>query len=274
MPNVVSDRQLLANRRNAQESTGPKTPGGKTRSARNALRHGLLSSHVVVLGGDGAERPEEFQALLESLLEEFNPHNVIEHALVERVAACFWRLRRAQRFEVGALRESLDECRRDDGPVQDEVDRLQEQLQNARGLRDQRANDLQFLQALNLDDAGALDDARPMLDKLKTRYSNAVWTLPPPQLRDVLLRDLPAKIRDFDEQVIPAIEHALKEAGKYRRLRQERRALVAALPAPEEVLKLVRYENMLDRQLHRALSQLHHRRKLKRPDQTSAEEPQ
>jgi hypothetical protein len=273
MPKVVSHRQLAANRRNARQSTGPVTPDGKTRSARNALRHGLLSAHVVVSAGDGAERTEEFQALLDSLLEEFDPHDVIEQALVERVAACFWRLRRAQRFEVGALRESLDECQRDDGTAHDEVARLQDELHDARELRDQRANDLHFLQALNLDDPQTFRDARPMLDQLQTRYSGAVWQLPAPQMRDILLRELPQEIREFDEQEIPAIEHRLEEARKYRRLRLERRALAAALPAPEEVLKLVRYENMLDRQLHRALAQLQRRRKPQPPDQIPPEEP-
>jgi len=45
-------------------------------------------------------------------------------------------------------------------------------------------------------------------------------------------------------------------------LRLARRALAAA---PEQVLKLVRYENMLDRQLHRALALLERRRKPQRP---------
>ncbi|MPZ37880.1 MAG: hypothetical protein GEU95_07410 [Rhizobiales bacterium] len=36
-----SERKLLANRDNARKSTGPRTGAGKSRSSRNALRHGL-----------------------------------------------------------------------------------------------------------------------------------------------------------------------------------------------------------------------------------------
>jgi hypothetical protein len=38
---VTSDNKVMANRANARTSTGPKTMQGRTRSARNALRHAL-----------------------------------------------------------------------------------------------------------------------------------------------------------------------------------------------------------------------------------------
>lgn len=38
---MASAKQLVANRRNAQHSSGPKSEQGKRRSAINALRHGL-----------------------------------------------------------------------------------------------------------------------------------------------------------------------------------------------------------------------------------------
>jgi hypothetical protein len=37
----TSPAVIAANRQNAQRSTGPRTPAGKARAARNALRHGL-----------------------------------------------------------------------------------------------------------------------------------------------------------------------------------------------------------------------------------------
>lgn len=42
---MVSPKQLVANRRNAQRSTGPQSEDGRRRSAVNALSHGLSSPH-------------------------------------------------------------------------------------------------------------------------------------------------------------------------------------------------------------------------------------
>jgi hypothetical protein len=38
---MATERQIAANRANAQKSTGPKTSAGKLKSSRNAYRHGL-----------------------------------------------------------------------------------------------------------------------------------------------------------------------------------------------------------------------------------------
>jgi hypothetical protein len=41
---MATDRQIAANRVNAQRSTGPKSAAGRARSSRNALKHGLSLS--------------------------------------------------------------------------------------------------------------------------------------------------------------------------------------------------------------------------------------
>jgi hypothetical protein len=41
---MVSNRKISANKANARASTGPRTRAGKSRSSRNALRHGLSLS--------------------------------------------------------------------------------------------------------------------------------------------------------------------------------------------------------------------------------------
>ena len=38
---MASDKQIAANRRNAQKSTGPRSASGKKRASKNAFRHGL-----------------------------------------------------------------------------------------------------------------------------------------------------------------------------------------------------------------------------------------
>ena len=45
---MASDKQLAANRANAKLSTGPTTEAGKKRSRRNALKHGLLSTTLLL----------------------------------------------------------------------------------------------------------------------------------------------------------------------------------------------------------------------------------
>jgi hypothetical protein len=40
----VTEKKLIANRRNALKSTGPKTAYGKFRSSRNGLKHGHYAS--------------------------------------------------------------------------------------------------------------------------------------------------------------------------------------------------------------------------------------
>ena len=44
---MTSSRQIESNRRNALQSTGPKTENGKRQSRRNALRHGLAAETVI-----------------------------------------------------------------------------------------------------------------------------------------------------------------------------------------------------------------------------------
>jgi hypothetical protein len=41
---VATEKQIAANRANAHLSTGPKTVAGRSRSSRNAFRHGLSSA--------------------------------------------------------------------------------------------------------------------------------------------------------------------------------------------------------------------------------------
>jgi hypothetical protein len=58
---MVSERQIAANRRNAQKSTGPRSVAGKRRASRNAYRHGLAA---------GVGQAGKFSAQIETLAHE------------------------------------------------------------------------------------------------------------------------------------------------------------------------------------------------------------
>ena len=60
---TVSEKQRKANKINAQKA-GVKTNEGKAIAKYNALKHGLLAKEIVITIGEGAENPEEFNALL------------------------------------------------------------------------------------------------------------------------------------------------------------------------------------------------------------------
>jgi len=102
----TSDARIAANRANAAKSTGPRTPEGKAVSSMNALKHGLTARRVVVLN-DPDEDPAEFDNLLDELIGEHQPDGVTERFLVERIAVCYWRLRRALRYEAQSAADRL-----------------------------------------------------------------------------------------------------------------------------------------------------------------------
>jgi len=107
MPTVA---QIRANRLNAQRSTGPRTPSGKATVAQNARKHGLLA-RAVLLPDDGATATRALAALATSLHTELKPHGPVEHALVDRIVASLWRLRRAAHVESGIFASQLCEER-------------------------------------------------------------------------------------------------------------------------------------------------------------------
>jgi hypothetical protein len=94
-----SEQRLTANRANARSSTGPVTTRGKAIAARNATRHGLLSSRLLLDDEDTAE----FQNLTGELMLSLNPASPLECLMVERIAVTLWRQQRLVRAETATL---------------------------------------------------------------------------------------------------------------------------------------------------------------------------
>ena len=252
MPKVVSNEQRLANRQNARHSTGPKTPTGKAHSSRNALKHGLLARDVVINGPQLSETQADFDALLADLLRELKPRTLMEETLVERIATCYWRLRRAQRFEVGAIRDALETP----DPQAQALEKLRSKLASAQGALslESELDDLLKIPEDQLTPGQRREIETQADDFAQVNHFNFLGIEPPARM-DLIRKSLPGIVKDLEKK-IRALREELDVAERDESLRSARRPFTSALPDRDALLKVVRYENMLDRQIHRALAEL------------------
>jgi hypothetical protein len=107
---MTSLRQIEANRRNALQSTGPTTVGGKDRSRRNAIRHGLSAETVIT----AVEDIGDYCAFEASVISDYDAKTAVERELVLRLASLLWRLRRATSIETGLLQIHAEHSRAND----------------------------------------------------------------------------------------------------------------------------------------------------------------
>ncbi len=99
---ATSTKQIEANRRNAQKSTGPKTKAGKNRSRYNAKKQGLLTETFAPIE-DSFEHKKDLKKLTDALYDEYFPKSTLEKILVERLISVTWRLRRIQLIDANAF---------------------------------------------------------------------------------------------------------------------------------------------------------------------------
>lgn len=81
----------------ARTRRGPKTPEGKARSARNAVRHGLRADRFELLPDEDSEA---YLALVETFAEAYRPADPVEDRLVVAMARAQWLLFRCDRLEA------------------------------------------------------------------------------------------------------------------------------------------------------------------------------
>ncbi|MBW8040215.1 MAG: hypothetical protein FVQ85_09475 [Planctomycetes bacterium] len=101
---MATKDQIIANRLNAQKSTGPKTSEGKAVASQNSVKHGLLARQAVI----SSESQADFDLYRDLLLSELAPASPMESMLSERVVTLSWRLKRAgliQAQTIDALNE-------------------------------------------------------------------------------------------------------------------------------------------------------------------------
>ncbi|MHB9025912.1 MAG: hypothetical protein ACYC7E_17365 [Armatimonadota bacterium] len=114
---MSTEHQIAVNRANAQKSTGPRTPEGKARSSRNALKHGFYAREAVLSVEDAAEYDDFARAMRDDL----RPVGAMEEVLAGQVIISAWRLQRLACIEAGVFTELLDKtgqaCAAEDGDL-------------------------------------------------------------------------------------------------------------------------------------------------------------
>ena len=106
---MASPRQIHANQSNARKSTGPATEEGKAASRRNALRHGLAGTGIVLPEDEAGEVAERLAGWRSAL----KPRDAYDEWIAGRLCALAVRLERCEHheralLELGAARASGD----------------------------------------------------------------------------------------------------------------------------------------------------------------------
>ncbi len=92
---MTTEAKILANRRNAQKSTGPRTIQGRAAISQNALKHGLYARQDII----SSESQADFDLYRQQLLGELAPAGPMESMLAERIVTLSWRLKRVCRIQ-------------------------------------------------------------------------------------------------------------------------------------------------------------------------------
>lgn len=264
MPTTISRKKLEANRRNARLSTGPKTAAGQRKARWNALKHGLLAAETIIAAGEGQERREDFERLLGQLRRDLRPQSALEEMLVEKVAVCYWRLRRLLRYETGQIRKDLDTA------GSQSADEKLRQLDlahtfSAAGLPLAR----QKLRQSSLGLQYLIEQLEKMRQEVETTDTLSEKTSErlikffgpgeldfPARLQSVGKQNWPQDLMEALTEEKARLEQLKPQVEQQEELQQQSHRARLSLPDKQATEHLVRYQNSLEHQLDRTLRQL------------------
>ena len=113
---MSSKKRIEANRRNAQNSTGPRSPEGKARSAQNATTHGLSSLNYNPLAPGcflHIEDETKFLGLLNQYVSDYRPQRQDEIDLLTEAVYAKWKQQRLWLAETAHLEVTIAQNERD-----------------------------------------------------------------------------------------------------------------------------------------------------------------
>ena len=193
---MATTRQIEANRRNSQKSTGPRTADGKAVSRFNALQTGIHAASLVIPGED----PAALADLTTEYHHQFRPCTCLERFLVDTIVTADWELRRLRKIEAQLWTKELT-------PVENSTPSLGEVFDRAREVftRLQRRVDatersyyraLKELQRAQATREEAIDDPAEELQKIREEIELGSFFPFGPPPRPGKPADLPVHVDD------------------------------------------------------------------------------
>lgn len=277
---MTTDKQIAANRLNAQRSTGPKTEAGKQAVRHNAVKHSVLSRNVITT----EEEQEEYDGLVRALMEDCHVEGVLEEILVRDIALSTWRRQRAARAETGLAETRIaGSLARLDRERRERFRTLLEELEEGHGtfrinkLRDQGAAVDIHERIHRADIQRQLRDSSLGLHHLTETLDRAIEEVQKGSITDQTARRLALEFSsEIHGPVVTPGAWRISAAQAIERLKAERQVLMdllpdveqrewlevaarraaAMLPEAEEVNTIHRYETGYANQFHKGLDQL------------------
>ncbi len=197
---MATEKQIAANRRNAQKSTGPKTAEGKFKVRFNAVKHGMTASAAVLPFEDA----NSYDELRQALMDDYHPANSREHMLVEMIAVNYWRLLRARRVEVASFDLNIQTLKRRNGMSQvsspDDDNALAVAFVNEQNVF---RNIERYTEATERAYYRAIDTLRRLQNDREKREKIGFVSPPQPKARVVAVADATAGAREENRPALP-----------------------------------------------------------------------
>lgn len=276
---MTSEKQLLANLKNAKLSTGPTTIEGKEIISTNAIKHGIFTKDLIIASGAGQENQEEYEGLLTNLIQSLSPRNQIESLLVEKIAVDFWRLRRTIRFETGSINKNIERIIFSHYSSRASNDALDSRVKQAEEQISWNVSYLKYLKRNEVSFKNPIWEGRTVVSDISEDFFLIARSLPDltrPE-RDLLyekewtFEELAVLLAQHgysqDEQITTRlIEIYLKENEKLKKdlekLRQEkihnqeedlRNTMIGSIPVEENAEKALKYERSIQKSIFQNL---------------------
>ena len=251
--------QIEANRRNAQHSTGPKTPEGKAASSLNATKYGMLARQLIVRSQYFQESPEEFQSFWTEYHQQLAPVGPLE----DQIVALNWRMRRVRAAESGEIALNMDVgCGRrakileqtgdtEEWPHPDHY--MERDLLELRKKIEQGGEFTRAALDNIIDDAeGNYPSLMRKLNALYSQLSQNPGNLSPDALRESNRQ----KALDALDEEIKKLSEQQMTRRKLEAYKEQAHRNAEFIPRMDIVQKILRVETVLERQLFRAIEQL------------------